>query len=526
MSSHKDQAVESETLSLALQNCERRYDELLRAVTDYTYTVTIEMGLVVKTIHSAACIGVTGFSSAEYDARPYLWLDMIHPEDRDIVLKQTSDILAGQDSSVIEHRIYHKDGSVRWIQNTIVRRYNVNNQLYAYDGLVRDITARKRAEKALQASEAELEAIIEGSAAGITVSDVNGKVLRTNHAHRKMFGYSSDELETMTFSDFTHPDDVGKHQSSYERLISGEIDHFSMSKRFVHKDGHVVWTQVAVSLIRDKNKKPLFIVGIVEDITARKQGEFIRERILARQQALNLLQGYLLGTGELKEKLKSITDKVVDIFDADFCRIWIIRPGDLCDAGCLHGETAGPEMCTNRVRCLHLMASSGRYVHSDGEHRRVPFGCYKIGKIAVGRHAKLLSDDVTRDPQIHNPEWAAKLGLKSFAGYKLRDDRGETIGVLALFSKHDIGPDEDVLLESLANSTAQVIQTSMALSEVKILSGFLPICAACKKIRDDKGYWNQIETYIREHSEAEISHGICPECAEKLYPGYELYKKD
>jgi hypothetical protein len=62
-----------------------------------------------------------------------------------------------------------------------------------------------------------------------------------------------------------------------------------------------------------------------------------------------------------------------------------------------------------------------------------------------------------------------------------------------------------------------------ALTKVKELSGLLPICAACKKIRDDKGYWNQIEIYIREHSEAEFSHGICPECLNKLYP--EFFEK-
>jgi hypothetical protein len=61
-----------------------------------------------------------------------------------------------------------------------------------------------------------------------------------------------------------------------------------------------------------------------------------------------------------------------------------------------------------------------------------------------------------------------------------------------------------------------------ALDKVKVLSGFLPICASCNKIRDDKGYWNQIESYIKEHSEAEFSHSICPECAKKLYPG--IYK--
>jgi PAS domain S-box-containing protein len=63
-----------------------------------------------------------------------------------------------------------------------------------------------------------------------------------------------------------------------------------------------------------------------------------------------------------------------------------------------------------------------------------------------------------------------------------------------------------------------IAKLKKALTEVKTLRGFLPICSACKKIRDDKGYWNQIESYVREHSEAEFSHSICPECLHKLYP--------
>jgi hypothetical protein len=65
-----------------------------------------------------------------------------------------------------------------------------------------------------------------------------------------------------------------------------------------------------------------------------------------------------------------------------------------------------------------------------------------------------------------------------------------------------------------------IAQLHKALDEVKTLSGFLPICASCKNIRDDKGYWNQIEAYISKHSEAEFSHGICPECLEKFYPEF------
>lgn len=65
-----------------------------------------------------------------------------------------------------------------------------------------------------------------------------------------------------------------------------------------------------------------------------------------------------------------------------------------------------------------------------------------------------------------------------------------------------------------------------ALAEVKTLSGLLPICSACKKIRDDKGYWNQIEVYIQDRSEADFSHSICPGCAKELYPDFNIYANE
>jgi hypothetical protein len=61
-------------------------------------------------------------------------------------------------------------------------------------------------------------------------------------------------------------------------------------------------------------------------------------------------------------------------------------------------------------------------------------------------------------------------------------------------------------------------------NKVKTLSGFLPICASCKKIRDDKGYWNQVEAYISEHSEVEFIHSLCPDCMKKLYPDLKKWQ--
>ncbi|MDP2683300.1 MAG: diguanylate cyclase [Deltaproteobacteria bacterium] len=98
----------------------------------------------------------------------------------------------------------------------------------------------------------------------------------------------------------------------------------------------------------------------------------------------------------------------------------------------------------------------------------MPFGFYKIGRIANGQTSKFLTNDVVNDPQIMDHEWARGLGLVAFAGYKLQDTNGEPIGVLALFSKQYITPEEDAMLEGLAGMAAHVIQTMKAKGALKM----------------------------------------------------------
>ena len=210
-------------------------------------------------------------------------------------------------------------------------------------------------------------------------------------------------------------------------------------------------------------------LNFLTDITERKRADFIRERSLVRQEQLNLLQQTLLSPGKLELKLKKITDSIVEIFEADFCRIWITSPGDLCEVGCVHATvTEGPHVCRYRDRCLRLIASSGRYTHTDGEvHRRVPFGCYKIGRVASGEEHKFLTNDVQNEPRIHNREWAKEIGLVSFAGYQLRPPGENTLGVLALFSKQNITVDEDAQLDSLSNTITRFIQMARVDEELR-----------------------------------------------------------
>ena len=101
-------------------------------------------------------------------------------------------------------------------------------------------------------------------------------------------------------------------------------------------------------------------------------------------------------------------------------------------------------------------------------------------------------------------------------------------GASDYLDKSEIGPSllERSIRYAIEHKRAQqererlISELREALAKVKKLSGLLPMCASCKKIRDDKGYWNQLEAYVRDHSEADFSHGICPECAKKLYPEY------
>jgi hypothetical protein len=84
----------------------------------------------------------------------------------------------------------------------------------------------------------------------------------------------------------------------------------------------------------------------------------------------------------------------------------------------------------------------------------------------------------------------------------------------------------DMLRREHKELLAEKLNLEKALKQIKTLHGLLPMCASCKKIRDDGGYWKQIEAYLCEHSDARFSHGICPDCAKELYPDIEIYNEE
>lgn len=310
---------------------------------------------------------------------------------------------------------------------------------------------RKRTEAALEESEKRFSAFMEHLPAGAFIKDQTGRLLFVNRYIEEFFGFQEYVGKT---TEQLLPHEVAERMVEDDRKVLTEGPMVLQEKiTDIHGGEHFFHTY---KFPIEVEGSPALVAGIKVDITERKLAEVQTTR-------LNALKEQLIGRGALNEKLRTITEAVVQICDADFARIWITREGDLCEKGCFHAHvTEGPHVCRDRSRCLHLVAGSGRYTHLDGSHRRVPLGAYKIGNIASGRDTSFLTNDVTHDPNIHNHEWAAALGLVSFAGFRLISPDGNPIGVLALFKKQPITPEETRLLEGLANSTSQVIRAGMA----------------------------------------------------------------
>ena len=169
--------------------------------------------------------------------------------------------------------------------DVLVTRLQVIAQIFA------NALARKRAEQALQESEAVSRATFEQAAVGIAHVGIDGRWLRVNDKLCAIVGYSREELLQLTFQDITHIDDLGKDLGHMHQVLSGEIKTYSMEKRYLRKDGSTVWANLTVSLVHAAGGEPRHFIAVVEDITGRKRVEEALRASEARLQAGTDLAG-------------------------------------------------------------------------------------------------------------------------------------------------------------------------------------------------------------------------------------------
>jgi PAS domain S-box-containing protein len=154
---------------------------------------------------------------------------------------------------------------------------------------------RKQAEEAIRASENRWRTMFDNAAIGIALVDAMGQPVHSNPALQRMLGYTAEELRCMSFVEFTHPDDTAKDWALAREMFEGRRDYYQTEKRFIRKDGRMLWGHLTASVIRDENGGYQFGVGMVEDITERKQAE---EQLRATSAQLRALMASLQSARE------------------------------------------------------------------------------------------------------------------------------------------------------------------------------------------------------------------------------------
>jgi PAS domain S-box-containing protein len=140
--------------------------------------------------------------------------------------------------------------------------------------LIRDITERKRAEAALRESEEKFRIVFEQSAIGMgRVSFSDARWIDVNDTFCNMLGYSREEMLATPWPDITHPDDMDLDLKPFRRMAIGELEHYTVEKRFIHKQGHHVWARLTLSLVRDAHGHPDYEIAVIENISQRKMAE-------------------------------------------------------------------------------------------------------------------------------------------------------------------------------------------------------------------------------------------------------------
>ena len=262
----------------ALRKSEARYRRITEGLTDYQYTVRVEEGRAVETLQTAACARVTGYTAEELAADPYLWIQMVTPEDRDRVREHARRILAGEDLPAIEHRIVRKDSAVRWVSDTAILFKDDSGKLLSYDGVISDITERKRAEEALRLSEERHRHLVESSDDWVWETDAHAVITFASARVTDLLGYAPEEVVGRLAYDLMPPEDAERARAAFGLRVAERQAFRGVENTNLHKNGRRV--------VMESNGVPLFDAsgafrgyrGVDTDITERKllQAEFLQ----------------------------------------------------------------------------------------------------------------------------------------------------------------------------------------------------------------------------------------------------------
>ncbi|MCF8083664.1 MAG: PAS domain S-box protein [Deltaproteobacteria bacterium] len=311
------------------------------------------------------------------------------------------------------------------------------------------------------------DAVIQGMMDVLMVTDADSGMVTVNRAVCEALNYSEEDLIGKSVGTVFAPEGNPFKKEFLEDPNAGR-ERISLETVLRTKQGEPVPVLMSASVLRDKEGQPSRIVYVGKDITAWKKAEAALRESEDRYRDIVEYSQALLCTHDLDGKLLSVNQLAADVFKYDKATLLTMKVQDLLVPETLPLFDAYIAQIQNRGLARGFM----RVTTGEGEKRLLEYN-------------NTLRTDGVREPIVRAMVWDVT---------------------------------EQKKLEQEREKLVQDLQK--ALSEVKTLSGLLPICSTCKKIRDDTGYWRQIESYMHDHTGADFSHSICPDCMKKLYPEY------
>jgi len=373
--------------------------------------------------------------------------------------------------------------------------------------IIHDVTERKESEEALRESEERHRLLLKVSPDPIVLYDIEGRATYVNPAFEQTFGWSLAEIRGKRI-DFVPVENWPETKKAIDRMLRGEKVKLFETRRLT-KDGSVLDIQLSTSLFRDRDEKAVGNIVILRDITALKQAEGALRK----------------AHDELEQRVEERTFE-------------LLRVNKQLEKEIEERKLAEKEIKMAREYTQSLIDSSLDMIISvDNERRMVEFNPaaektfgYSKEKV-LGEKVDILYADSKEGESVHkmvrktgefageitNIRKNGKVFRSLLSSTILKDTAGHVIGNMGISRDIEEKKHAEEEREKLINELQE------ALKEIKTLRGILPLCSFCKKIRDDKGYWEQVDVYIYKHSQADISHSVCPECAKEHYPDLDIY---
>jgi PAS domain S-box-containing protein len=382
---------------------------------------------------------ITGYRRRELSAKTFG--DITHPDDLEKSSVQRQRLLAGEISTYsTEKRYLRKDGSLVWVEITIsLRRDEAGRPLY-FIAAIEDITDRKRAQQELCESEERFRSYFELGLIGMAITSPSKGMLEVNEEICKTLGYQRDELLRKSWAELTHPDDVADDVAQFNRVLAGEIDGYALDKRFIRKDGRIIYATISVKCLRLADGSVDYFLALVQDVTEPTQ-------IARRRRVYFAIAQILAESPSLNEAMPGILQTVGESLGWDVGAMWTI------------------DSDANVLRCFkvwHDPSLSAADFVSMNDQRTIASGVGLPGRVLVSSKAAWIAD-------IHNDKnclcTVFPLEAELHAGFAFPIlFRDKLLGVMEFFSREIRQNDNAVLamFESIGTQIGQFMERKRA----------------------------------------------------------------